>query len=254
MLKKAWEAGPGRRGSYAILYNEIQSAWFIGEVADDDTILERLNQIEPASPDPSPRSALIRIAVATRSGRWEEAVDLAENIVVHEETVHIAVRLYHSEALGALGRFDEAIAQIPPLETEEMSADLQQVQLVLAPVDLARGDVGSALDRLDTLVELIAGDDRRTAMAMHVAALLAIGSEQIGQHENAAILFGFAYAAQDRLDIMLRMSDRARAEHADVSCREVLGDELFERLAAEGADTPFSDLPSIKINSSESDP
>ncbi len=254
LLKKAWEAGPGgRRESYAILYNEVQFAWLIGEVADNDTMLERLNQTEIESPNPSPRSALIRTAVATRSGRWEEAVDLAEKMVVHEETVRIALKLHHSEALGALGRFDEAIAQIPPLETEEMSADLQQVHLVLAPVDLARGEVSSALDRLGTLVELIAGDDRRKAMAMHVAALLAIGAEQIGQHENAAILFGFAYAEQDRLDIMLRMSDRARAEHAAVSCREVLGEELFENLAAEGADTPFSDLPSIKINSSDSD-
>ena len=60
---------------------------------------------------------------------------------------------------------------------------------------------GAAFDRLATLADMITRDERRLALAMHVASFLAVTASELGQHETAATLFGFAVPERERLDI-----------------------------------------------------
>ena len=103
----------------------------------------------------------------------------------------------------------------------------------------------AAFDRLATLADMITGDERRLAMAMHVASLLAVTANQLDQRQTAAILFGFSASERERLDISLRHSHRPLAESATAACRAVLGAMRFDQLAAEGANTPWRDLPIV---------
>lgn len=93
------------------------------------------------------------------------------------------------------------------------------------------------------LADRIARDGRRLAVGMHVASLLAVAAHDLEQHETAAVLFGYAVAEQERLDIVLRLSNRPLEERALAECRTALGDDRFEELAAQGADAPWRDLP-----------
>ena len=95
------------------------------------------------------------------------------------------------------------------------------------------------------LADVITRDGRRLAIAMHVASLLAVTAHDLGQHETAAILFGFAAAEQDRLDIVLRLSARPLAERARDACRAALGAARFDELAAQGANTEWRGLPTV---------
>ncbi|HEX4982645.1 MAG TPA: hypothetical protein VFV63_13150 [Ilumatobacteraceae bacterium] len=92
---------------------------------------------------------------------------------------------------------------------------------------------------------MITRDERRLALAMHVASLLAVTAHDLGQHESAAILFGFAAAEQARLDIVLRLSVRPLAERAREACRTVLGAARFDELAAHGAKSEWRGLPTV---------
>jgi len=80
---------------------------------------------------------------------------------------------------------------------------------------------------------------------MHVASLLAVTASDLGQHGTAATLFGFAAAEQDRLDMTLRPSVQPLVERAREACRAALGAARFDELAAQGADTEWSDLPTV---------
>ncbi len=84
---------------------------------------------------------------------------------------------------------------------------------------------------------LAARDARRVAPRRH--------RHDLGQHETAATLFGFAAAEQDRLDITLRPSVHPLVE-AREACRAALGAARFDELAAQGANTEWRAPPDCR--------
>ena len=212
---------------------------------DSDTILERLGEILDLFSQTPPTAVKIQAGVAACAGEWDQVVRLTENPTGFDESSLSDLHLLRSEALGALGRYDDAIAVLQPHQTNDYKTYIQQAQLVCTPIDLARGDPTAAFDQLATLVDMITGDERRLAIVMHVASLLAITANDLGQHETAAVLFGFAAAEQDRLDITLRLSHRSLAESAFAACCEALGRARFDELVSQGANSEWRGLPVV---------
>ncbi len=246
---EAWVAAPLGPRSIDILNNQIELSWLTGSLHDSDTLRERLGEVLDLFSKTPPTAVKIEAGLAACAGEWDQVVLLTENPTGFDESSLSDLHLLRSEALGALGRYDDAIAVLQPHQTNDYKTYIQQAHLVCTPIDLARGDPTAAFDRLATLADMITGDDRRLAIAMHVAALLAVTANDLGQYETAAVLFGFAAAEQDRLHISLRLSHRALAESAFAACRAALGGPRFSDLAAQGANTEWRGLPVVDKHS-----
>ena len=241
----ALRASPPNR-MLAFLNNRIEQSWDTGELADGEAILRRLEELLDMMPQPNPVRYKVEAGVAARAGRWADVVDIAETAGDLDPVMDAAVGLLHAEALGALGRFDEALLTLTSLDRDGLGYYARFVDLVHASTDLRRHEPRAAADRLGTMVEDIAGDGRRLAVGAQVAALLGVAAHGLGRHETAAILLGHADAEQRRLDITLRPSDRPLAEQAIEACRTELGAQRFDVLAAQGARTAWHDLPKVQ--------
>lgn len=190
----------------------------------------------------------IQAAVAAATGQWEEVLRVTQSSANLGEVFAVTgeLRVLECEALGALGRPDDAAAALPPLDPNDYPDWVRTVHLVLAPIDLQRGLTLEALARLEIVVDNISRDGRRLALEMHTASLLAIAANDLAQYETAAVLFGFAAAERDRLRIALRPSVRPLDERAIETCRAALGPERFDERARVGAATDWKDLPSVE--------
>ena len=164
----AWVAQPLRPQSIDILNNQIELSWITGTLRDSDAILWRLGEILDLHSETPPVAVKVEAGVAACAGQWDQVVRLTENATGYNDWYLGDVHLLCSEAFGALGRYDDAIAVIEPHQTKDYPTYVQQVDLVLAPIELARGDPAAALARLNTLADVITRDGRRLAIAMHV--------------------------------------------------------------------------------------
>lgn len=226
----------------ALLNNCIDVSWFSGRLDDGPMILQRYEEVAHAIPA-DPTKFKITAGVAACDGRWDDVVAICTGAVDLDPMLDASVCTLHAEALGVLGRHDEALALLSTLEPDSFEKRRFFVDLVNAAIDLRRREPEAAAERLMVLADRIARDGRRLAVGMHVASLLAVAAHDLGQHETAAVLFGYAVAEQERLDIVLRLSNRPLEERALAEGRAALGDDRFEELAAQGADTPWRDLP-----------
>jgi hypothetical protein len=183
----------------------------------------------------------IEAGVAACAGRWEDVLRLTAGLPGHDKML-IDLYVLRSEALGALGRHAEALALAGEPDVNDYWADVQRVNVVCAAIELARGDAGRALDRLRVVVRSTADDRRRLALWMHVASLLAVTVDRIGDHDGAAMLFGFAAAERARLGITLRAAHRPLVDATEAACRAGLGATRFDEMAAAGAAAPWQAL------------
>jgi predicted ATPase/DNA-binding SARP family transcriptional activator len=232
----------------ALLANRIEVSWHVGGLDDGEAVLRRLTEILDELPTPDPARIKIETGVAALAGRWEDVVRIAEAAGDLEPMYESAVRLVWAEALGALGRHEDALAVLAPLDPDAVGYYFYFADLVHAAIDLRRHEPRAAARRLGALADEVGHQTERLAIGMQVAALLAVAAHDLGRHEVAALLFGYAAAEQQRLDITLRASDRPLAAQAIESCRVALGPQRFDELAAEGAGTGWSDLPSVDIS------
>lgn len=238
-------APPWRALGY--LGNRVDGGWVDGRADRDVEILRRLDSILAGLPHPAPYELSIRVGVAANEGRWDDVVAATDSTAGLDPFVVVSVQLRRAQALGALGRHDEARAVLDTIDHEspQYRHGLDEVR---ASIDLRGGEPRAAAEHLSSYRDHITQDGRRLAVGAHVAALLAVAAQDLGQHEVAAILFGYTSAEQQRLDIELRPSDRPLADRAIDACRTVLGRERFDQLFAQGEHTRWSDLPDVDIS------
>ena len=242
-LDEAWATAPLQPRSIDILNNYIELSWLVGTL-DGATIRERLHEVLRLLSEPPPTALKIEAGAAACAGHWDEVLRLTETPTGFDKSL-TDLRLLRSEALCALGRYDDAFTLARQPYEDDYPTDIQRAHLVCASIDVARAHPGAAFERLLTLAELISRDERRLALAMHVASLLAVTVSDLGQHETAATLFGFAGAEQNRLDIALRLSVQPLVQRALEASRAALGAARFDELAAQGANTEWRDLPTV---------
>ena len=151
----ALRASPPNR-MLAFLNNRIEQSWDTGELADGEAILLRLEQLLDMMPHPNPVTYKVEAGVAARAGRWTDVVDIAETADDLDPVMGAAVGLLHAEALGVLGRFDEALLTLTSLDRDGLSYHATFVDLVHTSTDLRRHEPRAAADRLGAMVD----DDR----------------------------------------------------------------------------------------------
>jgi hypothetical protein len=183
----------------------------------------------------------VEAGVAASAGHWEDVLRHTADLLGTDKVL-IDLCLLRGEALGALGRHAEALALAGDPGINDYWADIQRVNVVGAAIELACGDATAAVERLRVVARATAGDDRRLALSMHVAALQAVAVQRNGDDDRAAVLFGFAAGERARLGIALRPAHRPLVDDATAACRAQLGDARFDELAGAGAATTWRDL------------
>lgn len=227
----------------SILNNRVEVSWISGALPDGDAIAQRLVAITEALPAAAPMAAKIEAGVAARAGRWEDVIRIAEAATGLDPANEAAVQITYAEALGAMGRFDEALAALDQLDLVAHGHYERNADLVHASISLDRGDPVTAMTRLDDLVAMIGRDQPRIAIAVPVAALLASVACELDRYEAAATISGFVDAECRRLSIGLRPTDRRLLDAALERCRASLGQQRVIELADMGATLSWAELP-----------
>lgn len=231
----------------SILNNRVEVSWISGSLVDGDAILDMLSDVAPTVPAAEGMVVKIEAGVAARAERWEDVIRLAEAASGLDPANEAAVQITCAEALGAVGRFNEALAVLDGLDLVAHGHYERNADLVRAAVMLGQGDAVAALVHLDDLVSMVGRNERRIAIAVPVAALLVVIACELDQHEAAATTFGFVEAERTRLGIGLRPTDQRLVDVAVDRCRSVLGSEGFARLADEGAALTWNELPVLSL-------
>ncbi len=254
-LREAAELQPvPARSTFAALQNRIGASWWSGRLDDGDAVLQHVEKFIAAFPAHAPSAVYLRATVAARDGRWNDVVRIAETSEQRPEYEEFRVRIALVEALVALGRHDDAEMLLRQIEAVVSTEHVHYVPYLWAALELAQGSPVAAVAALEQRVEDIRRDSRRLLIAVQLTSLLAVAAHDLGQDETAAVLFGYSVAEQRRLDVVLRASDRPRAERAIGECRTTLGEERFDELATRGARAEFADLPAVDTGSTAASP
>ncbi len=240
----AWELVPVGPSSINLLGNAVEAWWLTGTPRDEAMVVERMNAVQ-ATMAGGPSPALIKVAagIAACAGRCHEVLRLTDDLSGPDKALNDTTVL-RIEALGSLGRYDEALALSGEPTVNDYWVDVQRVGYFGAAIDLSRGEPAAARDRLDLIARMLADDGRTLAMAMHLAALLAATLHPLGRLDDAARLLGFADSECARLSIGLRRSCQPLVDGAARACRVRLGRTRYDELVAAGAATPWPTLAS----------
>jgi predicted ATPase len=242
------------RTRLSAIHNRCVEAWFSGGIGDAGALLQRLAETGAGVPATASSARCIEAMIAAATARWADAVriaDVASAMDDLDQFHRYCVDAALLEALLALGHPEQAVAVLRRLQSDDtgVSGYYRTIcaPLIEAPTMLACGDPPAAVRTLTGVVDHMARDPRRLAIAAPTAWMLGIAAHDLGQDETAAAMFGFATAEQERLDIVLRPCDRPRAERALGACRSRLGGARFAQLAAQGAASELRDLPQVTV-------
>jgi hypothetical protein len=238
------------RSTFHALHNRIGASWWVGRLDDGEETLSQVEALVEAFPGFAPMVQHLRATVAARAGRWDDVIRIAESADDMSEYVEFHFRISYVEALTALGRLDEARAVLRQVELVPSREHAHFIPYLRASLELARGDPAAAVTVLDDRFAELRRDPRRLSIAVQLTSLLAVAAHRLGQHETAAVLFGYSVAEQERLGVTLRVSDRPPAERAVGECRAALGEDRFDQLATRGAFTDFAALPAVDVAAS----
>jgi len=132
---------------------------------------------------------------------------------------------------------------------EESVADAREVGqqallgLSLLNLGLSRlgtGDLEGARVTLQESLGLLARNGNREITAGAVEALAEV-SEQAGDPERGAVLFGAAEGVRSSVGALVWAPERASHDRTERSLREILGEEAFEARFAEGVALSISE-------------
>ena len=129
-LDEAWTTAPLRPRSIDILNNHIELSWLVGTL-DGATIHERLDEVLRLLSEPPPTAVKIEAGAAACAGHWDEVMRLTETATGFDKSL-TDLHLLRSEALGALDRYDDALALAGQPYEDDYQTDIQRAHLVCA--------------------------------------------------------------------------------------------------------------------------
>lgn len=226
----------------ACIHNRLEIAWRTGDLPHADEMASDLDDL-PDRPIVRRERVLLEIHVAACAGEWEQVIAVSlEHDGLDEET-STGMLLFRAEALGALGRIDEAIATLDRVDALDPYEDLAQTnsQILRTTAELRRGGAVTARSLMAESGALFSRDSDRVQRTW-LGALAGVAAHQLGDDETAALLFGHARAIAAEFDVNLRMSERPLVEQATRQCRASLGPDRFDELANLGASSDWAEL------------
>jgi len=224
------------------IFNRAQVAWRTGHLPDAAAMSADLDALPQRGLTRAWR-ALLTIQALACAGKWLEVLDATSEETALSEQLADNMRHFRAEALGALGRVDEAIDVLNELDKRDPFDDLPRSnsRILRATTELRRDGAATA----KTLLAESAGSCTRESDRVHgswLASLAGVATHQLGQDDTAARLFGYAKAIGDEFDIKPRASERPLIEHATHQCQARLGLDRFNERAARGASSSWSSL------------
>ena len=183
----------------ACIHNRLQIAWRTGELPHADSMAADLDDL-PDRPFVRRQRLLLDIHAAACAGEWEPVIAASlEHYGLDEET-SMDMLHFRAEALGALGRLDEAIATLDQIDTLDPFEDLARTnsQILRATTELRRGDTATALSLLAESAASFSRESDRVQRT-YLASLAGAAAHQLGEDETAARLFGHGRAICGRV-------------------------------------------------------
>lgn len=219
----------------ACIINRLFIGWRTGDLPGAQAMIVDLEGL-PDGPNVRRVRILVEIQAAACTGRWEEVIDASVEHFGLDEDASADMLGFRAEALGALGRTDDAIATLDQLDQLERREDLARTssQIIRATTELRRGDAATAKSLLAESAASYMRESERMA-GFWFASLAGAAVHRLGEDDAAARLFGYAQALGDEYDIQMRMSERRLVEDAAEECRATLGPDRFDELANVGA-------------------
>ena len=223
------------------LQNRFLTAWFMNSREFEDEILGLVR--EAVAEGSGIHETVVETSFMTLAEEYEAVIERAATHQPKDDWEKAMLLLYRVVAERALGRLDDA------LETVERAATILgpnapgTTEWHKSLILLHMGDVDGAIAAFATPYS---HDYDDTFSRLSASSFWAMVAEHRGEHETAALLWGFA----DRLaEVSSFRSPRFEEEFLAESRQrsaQILGEERFAEVFARGRETRWEDLPLVR--------
>ena len=226
----------------APLQNRFLTSWFMHSRELEGEILGLVE--EAVAEGAAIHDTVIKTAFMTIAEEYEAVIDGTDIHDPKDDWEQAMLLLFRAVAERALGRLDEALETLGRAETilGPNSPGTTEWQRSMSLLQL--GDVDAATAAFG--IAYAHGSFEDAYSRLTASAFWAMVSEHRGDHETAALLWGFKDRVAElssyrfpRFEEELQAASRQRSSDA-------LGEERFAELIARGRETPWGDLPLVR--------
>jgi tetratricopeptide (TPR) repeat protein len=226
----------------APLQNRFLTSWFMHTRELEGEILGLVE--EAVAEGAAIHDTVIKTAFMTIAEEYEAVIDGTDIHDPKDDWEQAMLLLFRAVAERALGRLDEALETLGRAETilGPNSPGTTEWQRSMSLLQL--GDVDAATAAFG--IAYAHGSFEDAYSRLTASAFWAMVSEHGGDHETAALLWGFKDRVAElssyrfpRFEEELQAASRQRSSDA-------LGEERFAELIARGRETPWGDLPLVR--------
>ncbi len=220
--------------------NRFLNAWFMNSRDSEAEILALIDEGgELFRPDVA---RVGRTVFKILAEEYDEVIASTETLSQLDEYANIMLLLYRMQAQRALGRPEAALEDLKKFKAMPSAITDGWKGWHEGIAHLQLGDLETAIERFAAPgaynKDLAPAHDRA-----NVAWFWALIAERRGDHQVAAVLFGFAAAVSEKASVSLLAFDQRLVEESQSVVREALGEGEYRERLERGANTSWEDLP-----------
>lgn len=223
------------------LQNRFLTSWFMNSREREDEILGLVR--EAVAEGLTIHHTVVETAFMALAEEYEAVIEKVDSHQPKDDWEKALLLIYKVVSERALGRYEDA------LETVEHAA------VILGPnspgttewhkslILWRQGDVDGAVAAFATPYE---HDYEDAFSRLTATAFWAMVAEHRGDHETAALLWGFKDRLAEVSSHRFQRFEEEFQEESRARSSDALGAELFAELVARGRETPWEDLPLVR--------
>jgi len=223
------------------LQNRFITSWFMNNRESEDEILGLTR--EAAAEGSGIHEAVVEAAFMALAEEYEAVIAKVQSHDPKDDWEKAMLLLYKVASERALGRLDDALETLDKAATILGPNSPGTTEWHKSLILLRKGDVDGAVAAFATPY---AHDYEDAFSRLSASAFWAMVSERRGDHQTAALLWGF----KDRTaDVSSLRSPRFEEEFLEASRQrssDALGEERFAELVARGRETSWEELPLVR--------
>jgi predicted ATPase/class 3 adenylate cyclase len=221
-----------------------------GDDTNADEVRELFDEAVAAGLESPLYLATVRAEIAVVQDRPEEAVGLLDPVELDDLSPGLR-RIFRyglASALLAVGRLDEAESMLARIAEAQRELGNQALRITVWPswwsglIALQRGDVDAAVSRWDDF-RYFAGQPGNTGPSVLMAGTHALLADHRSDRTRVAELCGYYTHGSGSTGWRLRPAHRRQLRAAADRARADIGEAEFDRQAAHGAASDYTDLP-----------
>ena len=223
--------------------NRVFAALFMNSTHAEAEIIELVDQAVAEGSGLALPADLVRIVFKSIAGEYEsviEAVESVDSVSNFDKGLKAGV---HLDALRATGRLEEAMSVLRRAKADLGSFFYMIMGWEAGMLYLLRNDTESATDAFSGMFQgILEGTPFRRVIEARCWSLIA---ERQSQHESAARLAGFTDHLAEIVASYPSAFDSTVIEQSRDVVRAALGTDRYDELFAQGAATPWEELPLV---------